>query len=152
MIPPKPDGFIASTSSIAIPQFSPGSGTFPTFPDPIELGWENPDGAYYLIVVENLETDPEAIFEDNGDTNRPPRPTFRSEPEQTNTFEIGFQNFQYYGAHRVILFRLNAEYASLYDDNGNSSQNLTAPYSNVVGGLGIFTGLNADTLMVTVSK
>lgn len=152
VIPPKPEGFAASTGSIAIPQFSPGSGTFPTFPDPIELGWENTDGAYYLVVVENLETDPEAIFEDNGTTNRPPRPTFRSEPEQTNTFEIGFQNFQYYGTHRVVLFRLNAEYASLYDDNGNSSQNLTSPYSNVAGGLGIFTGLNADTLMVEVSK
>lgn len=149
-VPQKPQGFTASASTIALPQFTPGSGTPPSFPDPIDLGWDNSDGAYYLVVVENLETDPEAIFEDNG--NRPPRPVFRSEPEQTNTFQIGFQNFQYYGAHRVVLFKLNAEYASLYDDNGNSSQNLTAPYTNVTGGLGIFTGLNADTLMVEVTR
>ncbi|MBL7781221.1 MAG: DUF4249 family protein [Saprospiraceae bacterium] len=151
-VPQKPQDFSASASTIALPQFSPGSGVPPSFPDPIELGWDNSDGAYYLVVVENLETDPEAIFEDNGNSDRPPRPVFRSEPEQTNTFQIGFQNFQYYGAHRVVLFKLNAEYASLYDDNGNSSQNLTAPYSNVTGGLGIFTGLNADTLMVEVTK
>ncbi|HOY05826.1 MAG TPA: DUF4249 family protein [Saprospiraceae bacterium] len=153
VVPEKPQAFTASAGSIAIPDFSPGSGGgMPTFPDPIELGWANTDGAYYLVVVENLETDPVAIYEDNGDTNRPPRPVFRSEPEQTNAYEIGFRNFQYYGTHRVILFKLNAEYASLYDDNGNSSQNLTSPYSNVTNGLGIFTGLNADTLMVEVTQ
>ena len=155
VIPQKPVGFTVSATTIAIPKFTPGGGGgggFPTFPDPIEMAWTNSDGAYYLVVVENLEADSEAIFEDNGNSNRPPRPTFRSEPEQTSAYQIGFQNFQYYGTHRVMLFRLNAEYASLYDDNGNSSQNLTAPYSNVVGGLGIFTGLNSDTLMVEVTK
>jgi len=153
VVPQKPQGFTASAASIAIPQVgTPGSGGPPSFPDPVTLDWANDDAAYYLIVVENLEEDSEAIFADNGNSSRPPRPTFRSEPEQTTTFEIGFQNFQYYGLHRVILFRLNAEYASLYDDNGNSSQNLTAPYTNISGGLGIFTGLNSDTLMVNVTK
>ncbi len=153
-VPEKPVDFSASATSIAVPQFSgtPGSGGgFPTFPDPIDLTWENNDGANYLVVVENLESNSEAIFDDNGG-DRPPRPVFRSEPEQTNTYQIGIQSFQYYGTHRVVLYKLNAEYASLYDDNGNSSQNLTAPYSNVLGGLGIFTGLNADTLMVEVTK
>jgi hypothetical protein len=153
LVPQKPEGFTVSATSIAIPQFTPGSGGgIPTFPDPIEIGWTNTDGSYFLVVVENLEANSEAIFEDDGNSNRPPRPTFRSEPEQTNTYQIGFQSFQYYGTHRVVLFRLNAEYASLYDDNGNSSQNLTAPYSNITGGLGIFTGLNSDTLMVEVTK
>jgi Domain of unknown function (DUF4249) len=151
-VPMKPDGFKASAGSLAIPQFSgtPGSGGFPTFPDPVNLTWENTDGAYYLVVVENLESDPESIFETSGD--QPPRPTFRSEPEQANAYEIGFQRFEYYGTHRIILFRLNAEYASLYSDNGNSSQNLTTPFSNIEGGLGIFTGINADTLLLEVTK
>jgi hypothetical protein len=152
-IPQQPEQFSASATTIAIPQIgNPGSGEgMPNFPDPIELSWSNTDGAYYLVVVENLESNPEAIFEVT-DGNRPPRPTFRSEPEQNSSFEVGFQNFTYYGQHQVVLYRLNAEYASLYDDNGNSSQNLTTPYSNIVGGLGIFTGLNADTLMIKVTK
>ncbi len=152
-IPQQPENFSASATSIALPQIGSGGGGggFPTFPDPIELTWSNTDGSYYLVVVENLESNPEAIFEVT-DGNRPPRPTFRSEPEQNSSFEVGFQNFTYYGTHQVLLYRLNAEYASLYDDNGNSSQNLTTPYSNIVGGLGIFTGLNADTLMLEVTK
>jgi hypothetical protein len=153
-VPLKPEGFTASASSIAIPQFgSPGSGGgSPTIPDPVALTWLNNDGAYYLVVAENLEADPEAIFEESGSDNRPRRPTFRSEPEQTNKYEISFQNFEYFGTHRLVLFRLNAEYASLYDDNGNSSQNLSSPYSNVLGGLGIFTGIHSDTLMLEVTK
>jgi len=152
LVPEKPSGFTASASSIEIPSFDIGSGGgFPTFPDPIELSWQAVPNAYYLVVVENIESDPEAIF-DIPDGDDRPRPTFRSEPEQANSYEIGFQNFQYYGTHRVILYRLNAEYAALYDDNGNSSQNLTTPFTNVIGGLGIFTGMNADTLMVEVKE
>lgn len=151
IVPQKPEGFKLSANSIAIqPIGDPGSGGgFPSFPDPIEVSWENTDGAYYLIVVEKMESNPESIFENANDD---PRPTFRSEPEQTSTYELGFQSFTYYGTHRVILYRLNAEYASLYDDNGNSSQNLTSPYTNIVGGLGVFTGLNADTLTIEVTK
>lgn len=150
-VPKKPIAFELSGSSIAIqPIGDPTSGGgFPSFPDPIEITWENTDGAYYLIVVENIESNPESIFENSEDD---PRPTFRSEPEQTSTYELGFQSFTYYGTHRVILYRLNAEYAPLYDDNRNSSQNLSTPYTNVLGGLGIFTGLNADTLSIEVTK
>ncbi len=150
-VPEKPVGFELSASSIAIEPFgSPGSGGgMPSFPDPIEINWENTDGSYYLIVVKNLETDPESIFEENDER---PRPTFRTEPEQNSTYELGFQSFSYYGAHQIILYKLNAEYAALYDDNGNSSQNLNTPYTNIVGGLGIFTGINSDTLSITVTQ
>lgn len=150
-VPEKPAGFTLSASSITIKPFgNPGSGGgIPNFPDPIEINWENTDGAYYLIVVENLETDPESIFEENEER---PRPTFRTEPEQNSTYELGFQSFSYYGTHQIILYKLNAEYAALYDDNGNSSQNLSTPYTNVVGGLGIFTGINSDTLSITVTQ
>ena len=150
-VPEKPSGFTLSASSITIEPFGdPGSGGgMPSFPDPIEINWENTDGAYYLIVVNNLETDPESIFEEMDDR---PRPSFRTEPEQNSTYELGFQSFSYYGTHQIILYKLNAEYAALYDDNGNSSQNLSTPYTNVLGGLGIFTGINSDTLSITVTQ
>jgi hypothetical protein len=54
--------------------------------------------------------------------------------------------------HAVILYKLNPEYSTLYDDSGNSSINLKAPYSNITNGLGIFTGMNADTLYLNVKK
>lgn len=142
MVPSAPQVYGASADNIVFPSFS--GGGFPSFPDPIELTWENTDGAYYLIVVENIETDPTAVADGRE------LPTFRSEPEQTNRYELSFQSFSYYGTHRVILFKINPDYASLYDDNGNSSQNLTTPFTNITGGLGIFTGINSDTLFVEV--
>ncbi|NJO24567.1 MAG: hypothetical protein HC867_00495 [Bacteroidia bacterium] len=45
---------------------------------------------------------------------------------------------------------MQPEYAALYNSNGNSSQNLTTVPTNVQNGLGIFTGVNADTVFVTV--
>lgn len=145
LIPTMPVGYKASASTLDVPTVDIGSGGPPTFPDPIKLTWENTDGSWYLVVVENIETDPTSIF--NGERERP---SFRSEPEQSNQYELGFQTFSFYGMHRVILFKINAEYASLYDDNGTSSQNLTTPFTNITGGLGIFTGINSDTLYVEV--
>ncbi len=149
-VPDKPTGFYASAYSLEVPSFDIGSGTPPSFPEPVNLYWQAASDAWYLVVVENIEANPVEIFE-RPDGDERPRPVFRSEPEQTNTYEIGFQNFQYYGTHYVILYRLNADYAALYDDNGNSSQNLTTPYSNITGGLGIFSGMNADTLVVEIT-
>jgi hypothetical protein len=91
-----------------------------------------------------------AINDFGGET--PPGRFFRNEPTQSNQYEIQFMNFQYLGKHRLILYHLNADYSELYKDNGNSSQNLTNPITNIENGLGIFTGLNADTLLLNVIK
>lgn len=148
-VPAKPTGYTQSATSIEVPDFSnPGSGTMPTRPDPITLDWEQLDSLYYLVVVENMEADPDPINDDDDNL----RPVFRGKPEKTNTYEIDFRNFSYYGQHRVILYSLQAEYAALYDNNGTTSQNLSTPASNVINGLGIFTGINADTLFVKASQ
>lgn len=153
IVPDKPATFVASASSIegfSPGGFTPGSGTPPSFPDPIELTWDASDGGYYLIVVESAESNPELIFSDT--TNFRPFRSFRSEPQQTNTWNIQSMSFRYYGVHNIILYRLNAEYAALYESNGTNSTNLTTPFTNVDGGLGIFTGVNADTIKITVTE
>lgn len=148
VIPSKPTSLTASASSIKIAQFTPGGGGFNNIPDPIALSWDNPDNAYCLVVIANTDSNPTSIFPVT-DNNRP-RLIFRSQPEQVSTYEINARSFRYYGHHDVIVYRLNPEYASLYDNSGNSSQNLVSPFTNVVGGLGIFTGVNADTVHVYV--
>lgn len=152
-IPTKPVAFKASASSIQVfdpSNFTPGSGTPPSFPDPIELTWDASDGGYYLVVVETAEDSPTLIFSDT--TRFRPFRAFRSAPAQINTHNLDFQSFRYYGTHNVILYHLNAEYAALYESYGSNSTNLTTPYTNINGGLGIFTGVNADTIVVTVTK
>ncbi|TAE45333.1 MAG: DUF4249 family protein, partial [Bacteroidetes bacterium] len=152
IIPSKPQNLKASESSIVITPFDPGGGFgggLPEFPDPIALTWDNPDQEYHVVVVANIESDPDPINEDQEEDFRP---VFRNEPDQTNTYEVGFQSFEYYGNHRIVLFHILPEYAALYDNTGNSSQNLSTPSSNVENGLGIFTGMHSDTLYVEVTQ
>lgn len=152
-VPKKPVGFHQSVTVLEVQSFD-FSGGFPTgpitIPEPVKLTWTNNDEGYYMVVIENTEVSPVPI-RDFGD-NTPPGRFFRNEPTQGKQFEIQSMSFQYYGNHRLILYHMNPEYAELYKDNGNSSQNLTNPATNVKNGLGIFTGLNADTLMLNVIK
>ncbi len=144
-IPTKPSGFSLSPSSIEIStEMGPGSGG----DDLIEIEWDNPDADYHMLVVENIEDDPELIREEDDD--RPPR-SFRNEPTQGESQEIRGMGFTYYGRHRVVLFKLNPEYAALYEDLNTTSLDLTAPPSNITNGLGIFTGINSDTLYINVN-
>lgn len=148
----KPENFKQSVTQIKMPgiDFSTRPPTRPAMPDPVKLTWTNGDNSYYMVVIENMETAPTAI-NDYGD-KLPPGRFFRNAPTQTNQYEIQSMQFQYYGRHRLILYHLNADYAALYNDTGNSSQNLTNPTTNIENGLGIFTGINADTLLVNVIK
>lgn len=148
-IPQKPTGFTMSSSSITISPFTPGSGQPPTHPDPIQLSWNNPDNRYFLIVVESTSANPITIYDT---TQFRPQRRFINNPVQTNYFELNMQSFSYYGSHKVILFNVSPEYAALYDNTGNSSLNLTSLPSNIDGGLGIFTGINADTLNLYVNN
>ncbi|MDX2197072.1 MAG: DUF4249 family protein [Cytophagales bacterium] len=154
-VPEKPKNFAQSVTEISMPTINFGSGTppsgggsLPTFPEPVKLTWNNSEGKYYLVVVQNIESNPSKI---NENTDRP-SPTFRNEPTTLSQHQINAQTFSYYGKHIIILFVLNPEYAALYQSSSNSSLNLNNPQTNIENGLGIFTGFNSDTLMLNVTK
>ena len=152
-IPSKPLHFTQSATSIKIAKMDITSGpptTMPTMPDPISLTWENRDASYYIVIIENMETTLTPI-RDFGD-NAPPGNMFRKPPTTSTGLEIRSMEFQYYGMHRLILYHVLPDYASLYSDNQTSSQNLTNPSTSIINGYGIFTGLNSDTLYLTVKK
>ncbi|MCB0641619.1 MAG: DUF4249 family protein [Phaeodactylibacter sp.] len=142
----------ASTSEITMSKIE--AGTFPNFdemPDPIELEWDNTEGDYFYVVVQNIEDDPEVInelFEDEGRGFR-----FISEPQITDFYVIEpRREIQQFGMHRIVIFRVNPEYAALYETSSTTSTTITQPPSNVVNGLGLFTGVSSDTLFLNVKK
>jgi hypothetical protein len=152
-IPSSPDHFTQSATSIAMPSFDFSGGfptSMPTMPDPVSLKWDNKDASYYIVVIENMAATLVAI-RDFGD-RKPPGNMFRKSPTTSSGIEIGPMEFQYYGKHRLILFHVLPDYASLYSDTQTSSQNLTNPSTSIVNGYGIFTGLNSDTLFINVTK
>lgn len=151
-IPSKPLNMTQSATTIAIEKVDEDSGPpmQTTQPDPIQINWTNSDGSYYLILVENIETELEPI-RDFGD-DAPPGNRFRKSPTNLGVEEIRAMEFQYYGTHRIILYHVLPDYATLYDENSTSSQNLSNPSTSIVNGYGIFTGLNSDTLYVEVTE
>lgn len=150
-IPSKPQNFTQSATSISIEKQDSTSGPpSGTMPDPIQLEWDNPDGSYYLVVVENLETTLVPI-RDFGE-NAPPGNRFRKSPTNLDAEEINAREFQYFGAHRIVLFHVLPDYAALYNQSGTNSQNLTNPSTSITNGYGIFTGMNSDTLYIQVNE
>jgi hypothetical protein len=138
--------------------FQPGQGGPGGFTQedrtPIEITWANSDKTYYFVAAQYLENTLSPIVQfpanQNGFT-RPPR-RFNNRPVQTNVSNIQPQQFEYFGRYAIILYRLNPDYAALYENESTSTQNISTPASEITNGLGIFTGVNADTLLVTVKK
>ncbi|AXY72635.1 DUF4249 family protein [Paraflavitalea soli] len=147
-IPPAPGTVTFSATEIVVPQIGPGM----QLPDPVRYTWENPDKAYHLMVVRNMEINPTPItFNIGGNIIEKPAPIFRVPPLRSDEQQLSLGRFSYYGRHAVLLYRIQPEYAALYEDNSNNSTNLVAPPGNIENGLGIFTGVHAaDTMWIQV--
>ncbi len=156
-IPTKREANISMTE-VALLKIELGErGGFGSGSDPVEITWENETGDYYYIVIENIEEHPEYVNENialfqaqNGGQSRF---EFISEPEVINFYAIDARReLSQFGTHRIVVFRVNPEYASLYESSGNTTLSLEEPPSNINNGLGIFTGVSSDTLYLEVIK
>ena len=116
----------------------------------INVEWDNPNGDYYFLVIENIEPNPESI-----DVNNILNFNFEfvSTPIQDNFFNmIPFIHYTQFGTHRIILYRVNEEYALLYETVEQDSRNLNEPFTNIINGVGIFSGFASDTVYLEINK
>ena len=157
IIPTKPVGFTSDLTSIARTKLDLSSGSSnirnPDGNTDINITWSNPSNEYHFVVADNVEASPVAIItlpttSNFNDIIR----RFRSQPLQGTTTLLRSQQFQYFGKHNLILLKVNADYVALYNSSGTTSQNITTPPTTITNGLGIFTGINADTLAFTVKQ
>ena len=58
---PEKNEISISLSQISIEKIDAGVMMPPTQTDPISVSWENNEGEYYYVIVENIETDPEYL-------------------------------------------------------------------------------------------
>jgi Domain of unknown function (DUF4249) len=166
IIPPKPVGLTVSTKVVtrtardfSQPRGQGGPGGFGVQDDntPIQITWQNPDKVFYFVASESAEANPlpiNTLPADGGPGGGRGfgRGRFNNEPVQGVSNEIRPQSFQYFGKTAIILYRLNPDYAALYKSGGSTTQNISTPPTSIQNGLGIFTGVNADTVYVNVIK
>lgn len=135
------------------------SGSFPggiggSTADPIEINWDNSEGDYYYVVINNLESEPEYVNENLAqlEANGLSRIVV-TEPEIMDFYAINTRrDLPFFGTYQIIIFRVNPEYAALYESTGNTTLSLEQPPTNIVNGLGIFTGVSSDTLYLEAIK
>lgn len=147
--PGKPQNMTLSASNISIAQRgSTVNGGMPEMPDPIEMNWTNDDGSFYFVYVKNVESVKVPI-----DTRNPNgKDFFRNQPISSNSYELNPRSFQFYGQHRIILYKIEPEYVLFFQENSSSSLSISEIKANVVNGLGIFTAVSSVSAYLYVGK
>lgn len=164
VIPSIPTGINLSDNVLYVDttfSFNPFGGN-PSLGNNIEISWENKDNSYYYIVIES--TDPNAADITIGNGNFPNGGPnggfagpgrifrFRSQPFRGSTYSISSRSMAKFGKHKAKIYKVNQEYADLYNNRQQDSRNLSEPITNIVNGLGIFTGFSYAEVSFTVSK
>lgn len=150
-VPSAPYGLVLDDSTLEVADFSdfiPG-GDFDPQSTMLTLEWTGEENALYYVVIENLEEDPEEIGENGIFMGKGPG-RFITEPNPLNHYRIGVMAVTHFGRHRAQVFRVNQEYADLYQSRQQDTRDLNEPATNIDGGLGIFSAFNSATVLFTV--
>lgn len=113
----------------------------------VAVRWSNPSDELHYVVVENLEADPTIL--PTTEVVQEVLPRIITEPTPTDSTVVLQILLTHYGQHRVRLYRVNEEYADLYQGLTQDSRNLNEPPSNIDGALGIFSAFASDSAFFT---
>ena len=155
-IPSKPEGFDISPDSVIITRINSITDLRDfreSFQKTINVTWNNNDGSYYYLVIENIEDSPQSIDPTDilGDLGI--NFEFTTSPTQENIFELRpLIHYTQYGTHKVTIYHVNEEYALLYETSTQDSRDLNEPYTNINNGLGIFSGFASQEVYFEVIK
>lgn len=114
----------------------------------VDITWQNDNGTYYYLLIDNVEDDP-APIDVNGilDGFKGGRNfSFITQPTQLDIYRLRGMTLEQYGTHRVKVYKVNQEYADLYESSEQDSRNLNEPLNNINNGLGIFTSFNSSSI------
>lgn len=157
-VPPPPAGMALSSGIVYAPTFGGGRGRQrggPGFNDPeqeLAVTWSNPDRLLHFLVVESLDDTAEPIVPDQIRDRIGTRFRFVSMPTDDDAAPINALTLEFLGEHRVRLYRINTEYAQLYENRTQDSRDLNEPPSNILNGLGVFSAFASDSAFFTVLR
>ena len=146
IVPPKPASVAQSVTYISMSQIDLTSTNQVMPPAPVEITFANKDNSYYIATVECVDTGTVSIYKDS----IPANDMFSSMPVTGTRIDIHPMRLRYFGMNRIILYHINPEYSTFFMQQASTSQSYQEPPSNITNGLGIFTGVNADTLYLNV--
>jgi hypothetical protein len=149
IIPDKPLDFSISSNIIYMDRITITSSSIPSAPPAdLMLSWYNADESYYYGLIQYMETTRDfinyrSVYLELSDTTS-------ISPTNTSEARLGTRNLNFFGHYRIILFKVNDEFADLYSQTEVNSNNITSPVSLIKNGFGVFTGMASDTTYLEV--
>jgi len=120
----------------------------------LTVNWDNSENELHFIAIESLDK-----FDPIFPANFPPTivglfRTFRfvSAPNRNTSYDIIGLSLETYGRYRVKVYRVNKEYADLFENQTQDSRDLNEPPSNVTNAFGIFSAFSSDSVFFEVVK
>jgi len=141
IVPEPPSALTLSDAELVVPTFG---GGFDPEDFTLVARWPNDAGELYFVVTQNIEASPTDIATPG------PRFRFTAPPTAADSAVVIAFSFTQYGRHRLTLYRVNSEYAALYESRNQDSRDLNEPATNLIGGLGVFTAFSSRSAEFTV--
>ena len=157
VVPPAPVGVVLDTTIFEVPSFDFSGGGPPRggrggFDSRLLVTWDNPSDQLHYVVINSVEENPESIFPDFIGQRIGQQFRFISEPSRDNFFEILLPLLEGIGQHQIQVYRVNQEYADLYDNRTQDSRDLNQPPDNISGAIGIFSAFNSVDTFFDVKR
>lgn len=148
-VPIAPQSVELDTTIFDVPSFNFGGGGGPPtggrrgFDSVLLTTWDNTNDDLHYVVISSVDDNPESIFPDFIGQRIGQQFRFISEPTRDNFFEVRLPLLEGIGQHQIKVYRVNQEYADLYDNRTQDSRDLNQPPDNIVGGIGVFSAFNS---------
>lgn len=150
-VPSPPEDVTASSDKLVIPTSRIGFGGQNDSTRFIILHWNEDASSLFYVVIENIDKNPEPINSFGGfGGNDKLRRRFVFPPTNNNEFRIQRFSVSYYGEHIAKVYRVNQEYADLYQSRNQDSRDLNEPLTNIENGLGVFSAFASRDIKFTV--
>ena len=148
IVPAPPIGLSLSADTLVAPEFGGRGGGRGAFAAGLTARWTNLSSQLHFVVIDNLEADPEILPTTEIFSRFAPRIIQR--PTAGDSSRVRLLTLTHYGRHRLKLYRVNDEYADLYEALNQDSRDLNEPPSNIHGALGVFSAFSADSTFFEV--
>jgi hypothetical protein len=106
------------------------------------VSWDDPDNSYYQVYIESPNTSDMPSFGIYGKR--------MMQPFRGNIHRATIRDFRSTGAHWIYVYRVNKDYAELYERI--SSSDLANPVSFIQNAFGIYTSMSSARVRVWVSE
>ena len=114
----------------------------------ITAKWSNSDRRLHFVVIDNIELNPEILPTTEIFSRFAAR--IVTQPTAADSSVVRILTLTHFGRHRLKLYRVNDEYADLYEGLEQDSRDLNEPPSNIHGALGVFSAFSADSAFFRV--